>query len=115
MMNELQRLMNALKYSFNGLKVAIKEPAFRTELVLFPLIIWGALSLGNNNIEVLLMIGSWIIVLIVEILNTSIEAVVDRIGTEHHTLSGVAKDLGSVAVLISVMLAIVTWTVIIFL
>ena len=87
----------------------IQEAAFRQELalcvILMPLGAW----LGNNGIERVLLIGSLMLVLIVELLNSAIEAAVDRHGIEHHVLSGQAKDLGSAAVMISILNGIVVW------
>lgn len=74
-------------------------------IVLVPLAFW----LGQAPMERLLLIGSWLVVMIVEILNTAIEATVDRIGDEHHTLSGQAKDMGSAAVFLSLVLAALAW------
>lgn len=107
------RLFRAIGYSLTGLKTAcIHEAAFRQELalcvILMPLGAW----LGNNGIERVLLIGSLILVLIVELLNSAIEAAVDRHGTEHHVLSGQAKDLGSAAVMLSILNGIVVWVLI---
>ena len=113
-MNELKRLTNAAQFSLNGLKASLKEPAFRTEILILPFVILGAINLGSSKTEILLLIGSWVFVLIIEIINTAIEAVVDRIGSEYHELSGLAKDLGSFAVAISTALAIFTWLIILF-
>lgn len=74
-------------------------------VVLVPLAFW----LGQTPMERLLLIGSWLVVLIVEILNTAIEATVDRISDEHHKLSGQAKDLGSAAVFLSLVLVMLAW------
>ena len=114
--NHFVRLYKACGYSIAGLKAAFKyEQAFRLEiylsLVLIPLAIW----LANSPIELVLMIGSWVLVMIVELFNSAIEATVDRIGSEKHELSGRAKDIGSAAVMISVLLSIFTWLAILFL
>jgi len=74
-------------------------------IVLVPLALW----LGQTPVERLLLIGSWLLVMIVEILNTAIEATVDRISEERHTLSGQAKDMGSAAVFLSLVLALLAW------
>lgn len=71
-----------------------------------PLALW----LGQTTIEKLLMIGSIVLVMLVELLNSAVEAVVDRVGLEHHELSGRAKDIGSAAVMMSLVWAAVTWT-----
>jgi len=111
----LTRIINAYGYSMKGLRAAfVNESAFRQEfvlaLVLTPLAIW----LGSNAIEYILLIGSALLVLVVELLNSAIEAVVDRIGDEHHDLSGRAKDIGSAAVLISLCIVALVWGLIIF-
>ncbi|VAX11373.1 Diacylglycerol kinase [hydrothermal vent metagenome] len=111
----LTRIINAYGYSMKGLRAAfINESAFRQEsvlaLVLTPLAIW----LGSNAIEYILLIGSALLVLVVELLNSAIEAVVDRIGDEHHDLSGRAKDIGSAAVFISLCIVALVWGLIIF-
>lgn len=111
----LTRIINAYGYSMKGLRAAfINESAFRQEfvlaLVLTPLAIW----VGHNAVEYILLIGSPLLVLVVELLNSAIEAVVDRIGDEHHDLSGRAKDIGSAAVLISLGIVVLVWGLIIF-
>ncbi|VAX12186.1 Diacylglycerol kinase [hydrothermal vent metagenome] len=111
----LTRIINAYGYSMKGLRAAfINESAFRQEfvlaLVLTPLAIW----VGHNAVEYILLIGSALLVLVVELLNSAIEAVVDRIGDEHHDLSGRAKDIGSAAVLISLGIVALVWVLIIF-
>ncbi|MGE6224485.1 Diacylglycerol kinase [compost metagenome] len=104
------RIINATGYSMKGLKSAwINEAAFRQELVLVLLLMPLAGWLGNSLNEILLLICiSWLVV-IVEVLNSAIEAVVDRIGSEHHELSGRAKDLGSAAVFIALALNALVW------
>ena len=104
------RIINATGYSMKGLKSAwINEAAFRQELVLVLALMPLAGWLGNSLNEILLLICiSWLVV-IVEVLNSAIEAVVDRIGSEHHELSGRAKDLGSAAVFIALALNARVW------
>ena len=110
----LIRLINATKYSCSGLKLAYKqELAFRLEIYLSCVIIPLAFYCSNTNIELAVLIGSWLLVLIVELLNTAIEAVVDRISQEQHALAKLAKDVASAAVLITLIQAVVVWTVII--
>lgn len=109
----LRRLYNALLNSWGGFRGAWREEAaFRQEvvaaLVLVPLGLW----LGENGVERVLLVGSVFLVLIVELLNSSIEATVDRIGVERHQLSGLAKDLGSAAVLVSLVLVVVVWALV---
>ncbi|MEG0010147.1 MAG: diacylglycerol kinase [Aeromonas sp.] len=104
------RIINATGYSMKGLKSAwINEAAFRQELVLVLLLMPLACWLGDSLNEILLLIViSWLVV-IVEVLNSAVEAVVDRIGSEHHELSGRAKDLGSAAVFIALALNGLVW------
>jgi diacylglycerol kinase (ATP) len=109
----LKRLVNACFFSAAGFKATWQhEEAFRQEVMLFvvttPLAFW----LGNSAIEKVLMIGSVVLVLLVELLNSAVEAVVDRVGFEHHELSGRAKDIGSAAVMLSLIWAAITWALI---
>lgn len=111
--NGITRIVNAAGYSLQGLRAAIKyEPAFRQELLLAIVLIPAAFWVGNTAVEYALLIGSLLIVLIVELLNSAIEAVVDRVGSEHHELAGRAKDLGSAAVMLSLLLVCVMWSLI---
>ena len=111
----LTRLLNATRYSYQGLLAAFKhEAAFRQELLLVCLLTPVGLWLGNNGVERALLVGSLILILIVELLNSSIEAIVDRVGDEPNKLSGRAKDIGSAAVFISLLNAAVVWSLIIF-
>ena len=108
--NHFKRLYKATGYSIAGLKSTYEhEQAFRLEVyilaVLIPLAIW----LAQTPLEWVLMLGSWIFVMIVEMLNSAVEAAIDRIGMEKHELSGRAKDIGSAAVMVSVFLAIGIW------
>ncbi|MGL4932244.1 MAG: diacylglycerol kinase [Aeromonas sp.] len=104
------RIINATGYSMKGLKSAwINEAAFRQELMLILLLMPLTLWVGDSLNQILLLVViSWLVV-IVEILNSAIEAVVDRIGAEHHELSGRAKDLGSAAVFIALALNVLVW------
>ena len=104
------RIINATGYSMKGLKSAwINEAAFRQELVLVLALMPLAGWLGDSLNEILLLICiSWLVV-IVEVLNSAVEAEVDRIGSEHHELSGRAKDLGSAAVFIALALNALVW------
>ncbi len=106
----LRHLVNATRWSLQGLAAAWHhEAAFRQEvaasLVLVPLALW----LGENGVERALLLGSWLLVLVTELLNSAIEAVVDRVGEDPHPLSGRAKDLGSAAVMVSLVQAAVVW------
>jgi diacylglycerol kinase (ATP) len=111
----LKRLINAAGYSADGFKAAYKhEDAFRQEthlaLVLIPLAVW----LGDTSVERALMIGSVLFVLIVELLNSAVEAAVDRISLDRHHLIKRAKDMGSAAVLIALINVVVVWALMIF-
>ena len=106
----LRRLVDAAGYSAAGLAVAWRgEEAFRQEVLLAVVLVPVALWLGQSPLERLLLVASWLVVMIVEILNTAVEATVDRISDEQHRLSGQAKDLGSAAVLLSLLLAALVW------
>jgi diacylglycerol kinase (ATP) len=109
----LGHIINAFVYSFAGLKAAWKnELAFRGETAVFAVMIPLGIWLGRTAVEQALLVGSCLIVLITELLNSAVEAVVDRIGTERHELSKRAKDLGSAAALLSMIAAAVVWVVI---
>ncbi|MBF6650467.1 diacylglycerol kinase [Methylobacter sp. BlB1] len=109
----LQRLINACFFSAAGFKATwIHEEAFRQEVILFVITTPMAVWLGETTVEKLLLIGSIVLVMLVELLNSAVEAVVDRVGLEHHELSGRAKDIGSAAVMLSLVWAAVTWTLI---
>lgn len=104
------RIRNALRYSLRGLALALRiESAFRQELILAAVLVPTAVALRLPAIETLALIGSIVVVLIVELVNSSIEAAVDRISLDHHRLSGRAKDLGSAAVFLALMLCMLTW------
>ena len=104
------RIINATGYSMKGLKSAwINEAAFRQELMLILLLMPLAFWIGDTLEQILLLVCiSWLVV-IVEVLNSAVEAVVDRIGSEHHELSGRAKDMGSAAVSLAIVLALFVW------
>jgi len=106
----LQRLWNAFGYSLAGFRAAYKhEDAFRQEALLATILIPLAFWLPLGNISKALMIGSVLLVIIVELLNSAIEATVDRISLENHDLAKRAKDIGSSAVLVSLVNVIVIW------
>jgi len=109
------RIAGAMRYSLQGLASAWKhEHAFRQELwVIVPGTI-AALLLPVSAIEKLLVVGSMVLVLVVELLNSAIEAVVDRISLERHPLSANAKDFGSAAVMLTVLLSATTWAVVLW-
>jgi len=107
----LKRVIKATGYSMQGLASAFKfESAFRQELLLAIILIPLAFYLGDSSVERVLMIGSVLIVLIVELLNSAIETAVDRIGSEKNVLSGRAKDIGSAAVFVALANVVCTWT-----
>ena len=106
----LTRLINALGYSKDGLSAAWKnEAAFREEVLLAAITIPLAIVLGKTGIERALLIGAILLILIVEILNSGLEAVVDKASPEKHELAKRAKDMGSAAVLLSLANAAVIW------
>jgi diacylglycerol kinase (ATP) len=110
----LRRILNAAGYSLAGLAAAARhEDAFRQELILVVLLTPLALWLGATGVERALMIGALILVLIVELLNSAVEATVDRISFESHRLAKRAKDIGSAAVMLSLVNAGVVWLLII--
>lgn len=111
----LRRVLNAAGYSWAGLVAAFRhEDAFRQEVFLALLLIPLALFLGETGIERALMIGAVLSVLVVELLNSAVEAAVDRISLEHHLLIKRAKDMGSAAVMIALVNAAVVWGLVLF-
>ncbi len=106
----LKRIVKATGYSIQGLKAAFKhEAAIRQELALLSIAVILAWLVDVGMVERILMIGVVVLVLIVELVNSAIEAVVDRIGIERHELSGRAKDIGSAAVMVALVFAGFTW------
>jgi len=111
----LRRVWNAFFYSMDGFAAALKhEDAFRQESLLAALLIPAALWLGDTGIERALMIGSLFLVLIVELINSAIEATVDRISLENHALAKRAKDIGSASVLLALANVLVIWGLVLF-
>jgi diacylglycerol kinase (ATP) len=111
----LKRIFSAFFYSMDGLRSAWRhEHAFRQELVLFIVATAVALALRISAFEKLVLIAVMVLILIVELINSAIEAVVDRISLERHPLSKNAKDFGSAAVLLTCLLAAATWGVVLF-
>ena len=109
----LRRIINATFFSMAGFRAAWRdEAAFRQEALLCVVLIPAAFWLGRTAVERSLLIGSCLIVLIVELLNSAIENVVDRFGEERHRLSGQAKDMGSAGVFMSLVLTLVVWSLI---
>jgi diacylglycerol kinase (ATP) len=106
----LQRLINATRYSFEGFAAAARhEDAFRQELLLAAVMVPLGLWLGADGVERALLAGSVLIVLIVELLNSAVEATVDRVSLEDHRLAKRAKDIGSAAVMMSLVTLAVVW------
>jgi diacylglycerol kinase (ATP) len=109
----LARVINAAGYSWAGLRSAFKhEDAFRQELFLLVPLLPLAIYLGDSGIERALMIGSLLLVLIVELLNSAVEAAVDRVSLERHPLIKRAKDMGSAAVMIALLNVVMVWALI---
>lgn len=106
----LSRILNAFVFSAQGFRACFRsEEAFRQEVFASVLLIPLGLWLGDTAVEKLLLAGSILFLMIVELLNTGIERVVDRISLERHPLSGEAKDMASAAVLLAVTLVVLTW------
>lgn len=114
-MTDVGRIVRAGGYSIAGFSAALrKEAAFRQEVILFIVLAPLGCWLGGNGVERALLVGSLLIVLITELLNSATEATVDRISKKHHKLSGRAKDMGSAAVYLSLVLVAFTWTVVLW-
>jgi diacylglycerol kinase (ATP) len=110
-----KRIYLAFMNSVKGFKWLVKnEAAFQQELILIALLSVVSGFLNVSLLIHLLLIVSLLFVLLVEVINTAIEATIDRIGLEHHSLSGLAKDLGSLAVFISLAIAVATWGVVLW-
>lgn len=111
----LARIIRAITCSKTGITVAFRsEEAFRQEVILVAIMLPLALWLGQSNVERALLIGTLLLVLIVELINTAVEVVVNRISADRHELSGLAKDLGSAAVTMAIFLTVVVWGLILF-
>jgi diacylglycerol kinase (ATP) len=105
-----KRILNASRFSIAGFKAAWHyEAAFRQEIILLTLTTPLACWLGSTVFDKLMLIGSLLLVVLIELLNSAIEAAIDRIGLEHHALSARAKDLGSAAVMLSLFWAMTVW------
>lgn len=111
----LRRLLNAARNSLSGLGEAVRhEDAFRQELILAAILVPAAFVLGNDGIERALLAASVIFVLVVELLNSAIEATVDRISFENHRLAKRAKDIGSAAVMVALGGTALVWLLVLF-
>ncbi|MDX1709111.1 MAG: diacylglycerol kinase [Desulfobacterales bacterium] len=109
----IAHIINAIRYSWDGFKTAwTQEMAFRIETVVIALLLPIGLWFGETTVERALLIGSSMLVLIVELLNSAVENAVNRIGTDHHVLSKQAKDLGSAAAAASQLTAVIIWALI---
>ena len=109
----VRRVVNAIRFSMAGLRAAwVNEAAFRQECTVTLVLIPAGWWLGHNAVERTLLIGSCLLVIVVELLNSGIEAAVDRVGTDQHSLAGRAKDLGSAAVFVSLGIALLVWSLI---
>ena len=106
----LPRLIDATRYSMRGLRAAwTHEEGFRTECLLMLLLAPAAIWLASDSVEFILLIGSCLMVMLAEIINSAIESVVDRVRLDQHPQSGQAKDLGSAAVFICMMMVLLVW------
>ena len=109
----LVRIFNAYKYSMKGFKAGLEnEAAIRQEFVLATILTIASVFVFDGVSQLILLIAMPWLTVVAELLNSGIEAVVDRIGTEYHELSGRAKDLGSAAVFVMLVLTLLTWVVI---
>jgi diacylglycerol kinase (ATP) len=109
------RIFKAARVSWMGLSGAFREEAaFRQELALAVVVIPLGLWLGQNGVERALLVAPMFLVLVVELINSAIEATIDRIGQERHKLSGLAKDIGSAAVLMSLLLLVSVWLLVLW-
>ena len=108
-----RRILLATKWSLQGLRFAwLYESSFRLEVYLLVILAPLGLWLGSNGVERALLVGSGLLVLSVELLNSAVEAVIERYGAEHHELAGRAKDMGSAAVFVLMINVILTWALI---
>jgi diacylglycerol kinase (ATP) len=111
----IKRILKAAVYSWQGMKAAYQhEEAFRQELMLVIVLVPIGLYLGNGGVEKALLVGSVLLLPLVEILNSALEAVVDRFGKELHELSGRAKDMGSAAVFLAIVNLLTVWFLVLF-
>jgi diacylglycerol kinase (ATP) len=106
----MARLIAATGFSLAGLKAALQHgEAFRLEVVIFCILAPAGLWLGQSRVEQVLLVGSLFIVLLMELINSAVEATIDRGGSEFHVLAGRAKDIGSAAVFVALILVVFTW------
>lgn len=103
----------AFKWSLLGLKAAfVRDESFRLEVMLCAVLVPLALWLGETGVEKALLVGVLLLVLIVEVINSALEVIFERYGDDHHTLTGIGKDLGSAAVFLADVLAVVVWVLV---
>jgi diacylglycerol kinase (ATP) len=110
----LNRVIHAFGYSMQGLKAGMHEPAFKQEAYLAFVLIPLSFFVGNNWVEISILSGSVVFVMTVELLNTGLESAIDRVGPQWHDLSKRCKDLGSAAVLLSILLCMAIWLAALF-
>lgn len=111
----IRRILRASVYSMQGFDHAFRnEAAFRQEVALTAVLAPSAFWLGRSPLEIATLIGVCLIMLIVELLNTAVEVAIDRHGDEQHALSGAAKDLGSAAVFVTLVLVAVVWLAVVY-
>lgn len=109
----ISRVVDAFGYSMKGFRAAwIFEAAFRQEVALAALMTPLAFWLARSHIELILLLMSLVLVIMSELINSAIEAVVDRVGSEQHTLAGRAKDIGSAVVFVSLVLVVLVWGIV---
>lgn len=109
------RLYHASRYSMKGFKAAFThEPAFKYEVIAALVLIPSAIFVADNALQLAALIGVVLLVLTTELINSAVEAVVDRVGLERHELAGRAKDLGSAAVFMTLIIAALTWVSVIY-
>lgn len=114
MLTLCKQLYNALRYSLDGFNAVRQERAFKQELIAIALVAPAFFYFSFTYLEVILLISSLVLILIAEVMNTAVEAAIDRFSQEVHPLSKVAKDCGSLAVLLSIMNAMMVWGVILY-
>lgn len=111
----LAHVLDATRYSLRGLAHAIrKETAFRQELLLLPILVPAGIWIGQSAVEYCLLFGTLLLVLLVELINSALEAIADRLTTDHDPLIGQAKDMGSAAVFMAMMITLVCWCLLAF-
>lgn len=111
----LRHLINATRFSWQGLKAAVqRESAFRQEIALIFVLIPPGIWIADSLLEFVLLMAVCLLVLVIELLNSAVEAAIDRIGNEHHPISALAKDYGSAAVMISLVIVAMVWSAMLF-